>query len=121
MSRVGRLGARVRLGAVFAVTYAAEFLVANAQVVREVLTPGSGVEPALLRQELAGRTPLEVASIAALVGLTPGTVVVDVDDPREVERPCMTVHVMFAHDLAEQHRALAALERRLLAALRGVR
>lgn len=119
MSR-GRWLGRLRHGAVFVATYAVEFVVANAQVVREVLTPGSGVEPALLRQELAARSPLEVASIAALVGLTPGTVVVQVDDPHEVERPCMTVHVMFAHDLDEQHRALARVERRLLAALRGV-
>lgn len=122
-ARAGSLGAaaRTRLAAAFLAVYARDFTVANAQVVREVVTPGSQLAPAVLRVRLRSRTPFEVASLAALVGLTPGTVVLHVDDPGRVapEELSMTVHAMHAHDLHAERAALLRLEDRLLAVLRG--
>ncbi|TXR55938.1 Na+/H+ antiporter subunit E [Quadrisphaera setariae] len=123
---------RPRHAAVFVAAYSRDFLRANAQVVREVLTPGSGVAPAVLRVTLRSRTPFEVATLAALVGLTPGSVVLAVDDPAAVVPSpgdprgdpgsgglSMTVHAMHAHDLEAERAALHRLEDRLLAVLRG--
>lgn len=123
---------RLHHAAVFVAAYSRDFLRANAQVVREVLTPGSGVAPAVLRVPLRSRTPFEVATLAALVGLTPGSVVLAVDDPAAaVPSPgdprvdlgngglSMTVHAMNAHDLEAERAALRRLEDRLLAVLRG--
>lgn len=108
---------RLRHGAVFLGTYARDFVVANAQVVREVVTPGSGLAPAVLRVPLRSRTPFELATLTALVGLTPGTVVLDLDD--DETGPSMTVHAMHAHDPQAERAALHRLEDRLLAVLRG--
>ena len=119
---------RVRHGAVFLAVYAREFVVANAQVVKEVLTPGSGVRPAVLRVPLCSRTDAEVATFVALVGLTPGTAVLGVerraggDDgggDGGAERTELVVHAMDAPDLDAQRRDLQRLEGLLLAAWRG--
>ena len=121
---------RLRHAAVFAAVYAKEFVVANAQVVREVLTPGSGVRPAVLRVPLRSRTDAEVATFVALVGLTPGTAVLEVLGAGGGERAggtgddgtCsaeLVVHAMDAPDLDAQRRDLQRLEGLLLAVLRG--
>jgi len=114
---------RLRHGAVFLAVYAKEFVVANAQVVREVVTPGSGVRPAVLRVPLRSRTDAEVATFVALVGLTPGTAVLEVQRSGAAagggQRVELVVHAMDAPDLDAQRRALQRLEDLLLAAWRG--
>ena len=126
---------RLRHGAVFLAVYAKEFVVANAQVVREVVTPGSAVRPAVLRVPLRSRTDAEVATFVALVGLTPGTTVLDVQRTGgaaggadggaaggavgPAQRAELVVHAMDAPDLDAQRRALQRLEDLLLAAWRG--
>lgn len=114
---------RLRHGAVFLAVYAKEFVVANAQVVREVVTPGSGVRPAVLRVPLRSRTDAEVATFVALVGLTPGTAVLEVQRSGAAaggaQRVELVVHAMDAPDLEAQRRALQRLEDLLLAAWRG--
>lgn len=114
---------RLRHGAVFLAVYAKEFVVANAQVVREVVTPGSGVRPAVLRVPLRSRTDAEVATFVALVGLTPGTAVLEVERTGTADdgsrRAELVVHAMDAPDLDAQRRDLQRLEGLLLAAWRG--
>jgi multicomponent Na+:H+ antiporter subunit E len=118
---------RLRHGAVFLAVYAKEFVVANAQVVREVVTPGSGVRPAVLRVPLRSRTDAEVATFVALVGLTPGTTVLEVERTGgagggaggPAQRAELVVHAMDAPDLDAQRRDLQRLEGLLLAAWRG--
>lgn len=118
---------RLRHGAVFLAVYAKEFVVANAQVVREVVTPGSGVRPAVLRVPLRSRTDAEVATFVALVGLTPGTTVLEVERTGGAgggaggpsQRAELVVHAMDAPDLDAQRRDLQRLEGLLLAAWRG--
>ncbi|MGY1844884.1 Na+/H+ antiporter subunit E [Modestobacter sp. SYSU DS0875] len=105
--------------AAFAAYYTGRFLRANLQVAREIVTPGTGVTPAVLRLHLAGRTDLEVASFIALVGLTPGTLVIASTDRRSggggVE---VAVHTMHVPDVAATRAELYQLEHRMLAAWR---
>ncbi|MEJ5866763.1 Na+/H+ antiporter subunit E [Pseudokineococcus sp. 5B2Z-1] len=136
MSAVGHAGRLVA----FAGWYVGRFLAANLVVLREVLTPGSGVAPVVLELVLRCRTDVEVASYIALVGLTPGTLVVSSHDGRR--RPpdgppggaedgdedgsgdgrgdvVVAAHVMHAPDVAEALAELRELETRLLRALRA--
>lgn len=103
----------------FTAWYLRRFLGANVVVVREVLSPGTDVAPSVLQLLLRCRTDVEVASFIALVGLTPGTLVVSSDD----ERPdgggaVVAVHVMHAADPVAARAELRELEARLLRALR---
>lgn len=85
------------------------FLVANAVVAWEILTPGSGLAPAVVELPLRARTTLEVTVLAYLILLTPGTLVL------EVRPDALLVHGMHATDLLER---LEDLQDRLLAVLR---
>lgn len=111
-----------RPGAVarFALWYSGRFLAANAQVLREVLTPGTGVRPVVVLVTPRARTDAELASFIALVGLTPGTLVVASRDERARDGGVeLAVHTLHAPDPARARAALAELEDRLLAAWRS--
>lgn len=110
-------------------------------MLREVLTPGTGVAPVVHELVLRCRTDVEVASYIALVGLTPGTLVVSSHDgrprgdgqrrrsgPRGTGRAApqdrsgevvVAAHVMHAEDAAAALVELRELETRLLRALRA--
>ncbi|MEW2382045.1 Na+/H+ antiporter subunit E [Micromonospora sp. NPDC047707] len=100
----------------FLAWFVARLVVANLVVAREILTPGSGLQPAVVRVPLRSRTDTEVALVALCVTLTPGTLTLAVRrDPR-----VMWVHGMYAADAEAFRRTLAELEERLLAAARPV-
>ncbi len=89
---------------------------ANLVVAREIVTPGLGLRPAVVRVPLRARTDSEVALLTLFVTLTPGTLALAVRrDPR-----VMWVHGMYADDATVFRRAVAELEGRLLAAVRPV-
>jgi len=126
--------------------YLGRFVRASVEVVREVVTPGTGVRPAVVRHRLRCRTDLEVASFVALVGLTPGSLVVGTDDhaddraartgravrtrerrpagtrgsvaARAAGRAEIAVHVMDAPDAGAALAELVELEDRMLDAFR---
>lgn len=103
----------------FVTWYVRRFLGANLVVVREVLSPGTGVTPSVLELRLRCRSDVEVASFISLVGLTPGTLVLSSDDQRaEGGATTVAVHVMHAEDPAGSRAELRELEARLLRALR---
>ncbi len=107
---------RGRAIASFALWFTGEFLRANVVVVREIMTPGHGVAPAIVEVPLRCRTPLEIASMASLMTLTPGTLALSLhEDP-----PRLTLHGMHADDVDAFRRQIHDLEDRLLAALRPV-
>ncbi|MGY1839815.1 MULTISPECIES: Na+/H+ antiporter subunit E [unclassified Modestobacter] len=119
MSAVGRTLRHAGRLVSFAVSYAGRFLLANFEVAREIVTPGIGVTPAVIRLELGGRTDLEVASFIALIGLTPGTMVIASHDRRaEGGTVDVAAHVMHVSDVAETRDELYRLEDRMLAAWR---
>lgn len=110
--QVGRLVA-------FTAWYLFGFLRSNLVLSREVLSPGTGVAPSVLEVRLRCRTDVEVASYIALVGLTPGTLVLSSDDEREAGGGAVVgVHVMHAADARAARAELRDLEARLLRALR---
>lgn len=99
-----------------AVFFGYEFLYSNLMVLREILSWRGRATPALLAIPLRSRTRLEVVSIANLLTLTPGTLVVEVaTDPQT-----LYVHVMFGSDPAGVVAQVHKLEARMLAALRPV-
>lgn len=96
----------------FAAVYLGRFLAANVRVAGQVLRPRLALAPVVVTYELRCRTDAEVASFIALVGLTPGTLVMDRADR------VITVHAMHG-DVAGERAALRDLEDRMLAAWRG--
>lgn len=90
------------------------FLRANLKVAWEIITPGSGLAPAVVWLPLHSRTPLEITSLAHLITLTPGTLVLEA----AAAPPALLVHGMHAADPGAFRAELADLETRLLAVLR---
>lgn len=110
--------AAVRTGRIlrFAGYFAVRLAEANLAVAREILTPGSGLRPAVVRVPLRGVTDREIAALALVVSLAPGTLALAVRrDPS-----ALFVHGMYAADPVAFRRQIAELERHLLAALRPV-
>lgn len=117
----GRITARLRRAPLrtwrtvaFLGYYSRVFLLANLVVAREIVTPGSGLAPAVLELPLRSRTPLEIASIAHLIALTPGTLVLEV----RTTPPTLFVHGMHASDPDRFLDRLTDLEERLLTVVR---
>lgn len=94
-----------------------QFLVANAEVLWEIITPRSRSAPAVIAVPMQSRTSREMVTIANLVTLTPGTLALEL----ALEPPILYVHGMFVHDPEEFIDGLRTLERRMLAALRPIR
>lgn len=107
LRQVGRL-------LLFAVFFLRELVIANAQVVWDVVTPRSRLAPGIAAVPLLSRSDLEVTLIANLVTLTPGTLALAVRRDPAV----LYVHGMYAEDADEFRRQIAALETRMLGAVR---
>ncbi|MFD1661721.1 Na+/H+ antiporter subunit E [Streptomyces caeni] len=121
MSR--RLSTRLRRAAVrclrapgFLGHFSRLFLLANVTVAREIITPGSTLAPAIVELRLRSRTPLEIAILAHLITLTPGTLVLEVRT--RTTPPALFVHGMHAADPDLFLTRLGDLENRLLAVMR---
>ena len=74
-----------------------ELIKANLQVAYEVMTPGLGVTPGIVRIPLDVKTDFEISFLANLITLTPGTLSLDVSDDKEV----LYVHSMYIKDKDE--------------------
>jgi multicomponent Na+:H+ antiporter subunit E len=111
LRRAARRGART---VAFLGYYSLLFLRANLAVAWEIVTPGSGLAPAVVRLPLRSRTPLEIVSLAHLISLTPDTLVLEV----AADPPVLLIHGMHAGDPATFLAGLTHLEDRLLAVLR---
>lgn len=109
----GLLGRTRRLLA-FAGFFVWELLAANVALVWDILTPGSRVVPGVVRFELRCRSRFEIALLAELLSLTPGTLVLEV----RREPPVLFVHGMYEPDRDAFVGRLRALEGRMLAAVR---
>jgi multicomponent Na+:H+ antiporter subunit E len=98
----------------FAGYFGRELLVANAQVVWDVLTPRSRLQPGIAAVPLRSRTDAEVTLLANLVTLTPGTLSLAISrDP-----PVLYVHGMYAGDPEAFRAQLTEMEARMLGAIR---
>jgi multicomponent Na+:H+ antiporter subunit E len=98
----------------FAAYFVRELCVANAQVVWDVLTPRSRLQPGIAALRLRTRTDAEVTLIANLVTLTPGTLTLAIARDPDV----LYVHGMYARDPDAFRAQLSAMETRMLRAVR---
>ncbi|MGJ7439805.1 Na+/H+ antiporter subunit E [Aquipuribacter sp. MA13-6] len=89
-------------------------VVANWEVVSDLLTPGSRLRPGIVALPLRSRSAGEITLLSALITLTPGTLTIDVSDDLDV----MYVHGMYAPDADEFRAELSDLESRMLHAVR---
>jgi multicomponent Na+:H+ antiporter subunit E len=113
--RLGRgRGARVRrtgLALRFAAFFAVEVVVSALRVAQEVLRPRPRMRPAIVGVPLDVRTDGQIALLAILITLTPGTLALDVSPDRRT----LLVHAMFADDLGRVRREIKhGFERRIL-------
>ncbi len=82
---------------------------ANLQIAREILTPGFGQTPRIVRYPVHDLDDLQVTVLANCITLTPGTLVVDVSD----DGRWLYVHCMYAEDRAKAIDGLRELDERL--------
>jgi multicomponent Na+:H+ antiporter subunit E len=71
--------------------YLAELVRSSLRVAADVVTPASRARPGIVRVPLEAESDLEIALVANLISLTPGTLTIDVAP----DRSCLLVHVMF--------------------------
>lgn len=91
-----------------------ELLKANLRVAFDIVTPPWHMQPGVIAMPLKARTELEIAFVANLFTLTPGTLSLDVSDDKRV----LYIHAMFLGDEATLRKDLHEMERRALAVLR---
>lgn len=114
MTALGWLSWPVRL-AHLALWFTGQMLVSNARVTRDVLTRVDQSSPIIAEVRLRSHREREIALVALLVSLTPGTLVIAVR--RTGADVSLYVHSMYA-DRSRLTREVAALERRVVAAAR---
>jgi multicomponent Na+:H+ antiporter subunit E len=99
----------------FALFFLREMMQSALRVAYDVVTPRHHMRPAVLGVPLDARTDAEIALIANLVTLTPGTLSLDVSRDRKV----LFIHAMYVDDPDRTRRELkSGLERRVLELLR---
>jgi multicomponent Na+:H+ antiporter subunit E len=88
-----------------------EFLLSNLRVAWDVITPKSYARPGIIAVPLEAETDVQIAVLAILITLTPGSLSLDVSDDRRT----LYVHVMFVDDPElVRDRIKSGFERRLL-------
>ncbi|MEQ6916941.1 Na+/H+ antiporter subunit E [Halomonas aquatica] len=87
-----------------------ELVMANLKVSYDIVTPPWYMKPGVIAMPLKASSEFEIALVANLISLTPGTLSLDVSDDRRV----LYIHAMFLDDEQELRRSLAVLERRAL-------
>lgn len=103
----------------FTVWFAKEVVVSNVIVLRDNLTPGQAGTPGIAVFRTRCRTDAELTLLAASITLTPGTLTlgtaprVDPSEPR-----VLIVHGIYHRDADALRTDLAAMEARMLQALR---
>lgn len=106
----------------FAGWYIWQLVLANVELIRDIITPGQDSTPGILRLPLRSRTDVEVTLLASLVSLTPGTLTIAADelnpgDPEHRAR-VIYVHGMYQPDRAQLRDVLYEMERRMLIGVR---
>lgn len=111
---------RILLGVRFVGHYVAEIFRSGVRVAVDVVLPGSRARPGTVRMPLDARSEMEIAVVANLISLTPGTLSVDVAEGEDALR----IHLMFLDEGGEEAmvRSLKeTVERPVLELLRGPR
>lgn len=91
-----------------------ELFKSNLRVAFDIITPPWHMRPGVIAMSLEARTDIEIAFVANLFTLTPGTLSLDVSDDKRV----LYIHAMFLDDEATLRNDLREMERRALKVLR---
>jgi multicomponent Na+:H+ antiporter subunit E len=106
---------RVRLSVGLLLYFLWELVMSNLRVAYEVMSPRYRISPGVVGITLDARTDVEIALLANLITLTPGTMSLDVSEDRRV----LYVHSMYIDDRDEFERSIKeGFERRVLEVLR---
>lgn len=98
----------------FALFFIKELLVANWKVAQDILTRPWYMQPGVIAMPLAAKTEFEIALVANIISLTPGTLSMEVSDDKKT----LFVHAMFLDDEQKLRGELSEIEQRLLQLLR---
>ncbi|MFN3649913.1 MAG: Na+/H+ antiporter subunit E [Armatimonadota bacterium] len=99
----------------FAGFYVWKLVLANLRVAYDVITPHYFMRPGIVAIPLSASTDLEITVLAAVIGLTPGTVALDVSRDRRI----LYLHAMYIDDPDELRREVKHdYERRVMELLR---
>jgi multicomponent Na+:H+ antiporter subunit E len=111
-----RYGAKVRYTISLALYFLWELIVANLRVAFDVVTPRHLMRPGIIAVPLDARSDVEITLLANMIGLTPGTLSLDVSHDRTV----LYVHTMYDGDDVEgfRRKIKQGFERRILEVLR---
>lgn len=104
-------GTKVRDLVRFGLYFSRVMFVANLQIAYEILTPGLGVAPRIVRFDVTGLTAAQRTILNNVINLTPGTLVVDITPDRRT----FYVHCMYARDYDRTLADLEYLKQRLIA------
>ena len=95
--------------------YLWEVIIANLRIAYDVMTPRLQMRPGVIAIVLDAETDLEITLVANLLGLTPGTLSLDVSSDRRV----LYIHALYLDDIDEFRRSVKeGMERRALEVLR---
>ncbi|MEM8875553.1 MAG: Na+/H+ antiporter subunit E [Planctomycetota bacterium] len=103
----------------FGVYFVRILVIANIDVAREVITPGSRLHPRIVRFEVTDLTPVQITVLSNAITLTPGTLVVDVSDKGDDGQQFLYIHCMFGADRGLSIEGITELRRRLLTEVFG--
>lgn len=91
-----------------------ELFKSNLRVAWDVVTPTHYMKPGVIAVPLDAKTDGEIALVANLISLTPGTLTLDVSSDRRV----LYIHVMYLDDLEQVRADIKRFEARVLDLLR---
>lgn len=83
---------------------------ANLDVAWEIITPGYGMKPRMIRYDVKGMTPIQVTTLANAITLTPGTLSADINDAGDT----LYIHAMYAEQKSDATKDLDELRDKLL-------
>ncbi|SFF89617.1 Na+/H+ antiporter subunit E [Pontibacter chinhatensis] len=83
----------------FILFFIKELLVANLKIAYDIITPHFRIQPTVMAYPLTAKTDLEISLLANLLGLTPGTLSIDVSE----DRSTLFVHTLYLKHGDVQH------------------
>lgn len=100
----------------FVLWYAKELVVSSVAVIKDNLTPGQDSTTGLTRMPTRCRNDVELTILAALITVTPGTLVIG--NTTEDGQRVLFVHTLYFPDADVSRQELAAMETQMLKAVR---